>query len=84
MKYSIHTVARSAAAALLLAGAALAQAAPVPDAPDEILTATKQGPYARIGPFLGNLYDEYRDATGKGVNAKSFKSSDPYMHVANL
>ena len=78
MKNSMHTVARSLAAVLLLAGASQAQAAPVPDAPDEILTAAKQGPYAKIGPFLGNLYDEYRDAAGKGVNSKSFKSSDPY------
>jgi hypothetical protein len=83
MKISIRAVARSLAAGLLLAGLSTAQAAPIPDTPDAILTAAKQGPYGKIGPFLGNLYDEYRDATGKGVNAKSFKSSDPYMHVAD-
>jgi hypothetical protein len=64
------------------APAALA-AAPTPDSPDAILNAVKNGPNAKIGPWLGNLYEEYRESAGKGTKAKAFKSSNPMLRVSN-
>jgi hypothetical protein len=83
MKLTIRALAECATLLVLLGASAPLLAAPVPDSPDEILNAVKQGPYAKIGPFLANLYDEYREATGKGVKSNSFKSSDPMMRVSN-
>jgi subtilisin family serine protease len=68
---------------LLLGAASPLPAAPVPYSPDEIVNAFKQGPYAKIGPFLGNLAEEYREAAGKGANARSFKSTNPAIRVSN-
>ena len=62
--------------------AALA-AAPTPDSPDAILNAVKNGQYAKIGPWLGNLSDEYHEAVGKGVTAKAFKTKNPMLRVSN-
>jgi hypothetical protein len=62
--------------------AALA-AAPTPDSPDAILNTVKNGPYAKIGPWLGNLYEEYKEAAGKGVGAKAFKTRNPLLRVSN-
>lgn len=58
-------------------------AAPTPDAPDAILNSVKTGPYAKIGPWLGNLYDEYSEAAGKGVTAKAFKTKNPLLRLSN-
>jgi len=82
MKLTIRALAECATVLVLLGANTPLLAAPVPDSPDEILDAVKQGPYAKIGPFLGNLYDEYREATGQGVKANSFKSADPALRVA--
>ncbi|HEX7373413.1 MAG TPA: S8 family serine peptidase [Steroidobacteraceae bacterium] len=83
MNHAMQVLARSVTVVLLLGASAVALAEPVPDTPDSVLTATKTGAYAKIGPFLGNLYDEFKEAQGKGVKASSFKSSDPVMRIAN-
>jgi hypothetical protein len=83
MNHTMQALTRSVTVLLLLGTSAATLAEPVPDTPDSVLTATKTGAYAKIGPFLGNLYDEFKEAQGKGVNAKSFKSSDPALRVAN-
>jgi hypothetical protein len=57
-------------------------ATPTPDSPDELLNAVKNGPNAKIGAWLGNLSNEYREAAGKGVAAKAFKSTNPMLHVS--
>ena len=55
---------------------AVLAAAPTPDAPDAVLNAVKNGPHAKIGPWLSNLYAEYQEAAGKGVTAKAFKTKN--------
>jgi len=82
MKMTTRAATQTVAALLLVGAASPLFAAPVPDAPDEILNATKNGPYAKIGPFLGNLYDEYGEAAGKGVKANAFKSSHQALRVS--
>ena len=64
------------------ASALPAGAAPRPDSPDDVLNAVKKGPYAKVGPWLGNLYEEYREAAGKGVSAKTLKSKNAALHVS--
>ncbi|HEX9773581.1 MAG TPA: S8 family serine peptidase [Steroidobacteraceae bacterium] len=59
-----------------------ALAAPTPDSPDAVLNAVKNGPNAKIGPWLGNLYEEYRAAVGKGIAAKAFKTTNPMVRVS--
>jgi hypothetical protein len=72
-----------ALATLSLGVAALpATAAPSPQSPDAILAAVKQGPYAKIGPLLGNLHEEYLQAT-RGSAAKTFKTANPVLKVVN-
>lgn len=72
-----------ALATLSLGVAALpAMAAPKPQSPDAILTAVKQGPYAKIGPLLGNLHEEYLQAT-RGAAGKTFKTANPVLKVTN-
>lgn len=47
--------------------------------PEEKLTdSVKNGPVAKLGPFLQNLYDEYNQSTNKG---SSFQTSDPVLRV---
>lgn len=53
-----------------------ATAAPV-SSEEQLLSAAKQGPYAKIGPLLGNLYEEYSRSTSK----KDFKTSNPTLRV---
>ena len=64
------------AAVSLFVGAPAVLAAPTPDAPDEVLNAVKNAPHAKIGPWLSNIYAEYRVAAGKGVTAKAFKTKN--------
>ena len=80
-----NRVAVYCAAFSMIVGAvpAVLAAAPTPDAPDAILDAVKTGPYAKIGPWLGNLYDEYNEAAGKGITAKAFKTTIPMLRVSN-
>ncbi len=72
-----------AAVSLMACAIPNAMAAPRPDAPDEVLNAVKNGPYAKIGPWLGNLHEEYRESVAKGGNAKNFKSSNRMLRVSN-
>jgi hypothetical protein len=67
-----NRIAAVVAALSVFAAAAPALAAPTPAAPDAVLNAAKNGPYAKLGPWLANLYQEYREATGKGVTARTF------------
>jgi hypothetical protein len=84
MIVKMRALSQCAAAMLLLGAASPLLAAPVPDSPDEILNSFKQGPYAKIGPFLGNLAEEYREAAGRGAaSARSFKSTNPAIRVSN-
>ena len=66
-----------------LAAANVALAAPKPESPDAVTNAVKNGPHAKIGPWLSNLYGEYREAQGKGQGASAFKSRNPALRVAN-
>ena len=69
-------VAALCAALSLFAGATTTLAAPTPDDPKAMLDAIKASPNAKLGPWLSNLYAEYREAAGKGVTAKTFKSKN--------
>jgi subtilisin family serine protease len=82
MSSSVKIAAVGAAAAIFF-GAAAALAAPVPDSPDALLAEFKQSPHAKIGPWLGNLYEEYQQARGKGAADKAFRSSNKTLRVAD-
>jgi Subtilase family len=75
-------IAAVCAALSVFIGAPVALAAPTPDAPDAVLNEVKNGPHAKIGAWLGNLYEEYRVAAGKGVTAKAFKTANPALRVS--
>jgi hypothetical protein len=45
----------------------------------QLVSAVKQGPYAKIGPWLGNLSEEYRSASNK----KAFRTSNPVLRAKN-
>lgn len=86
MNRGIRTAAICAATSMvvgMVAATPPALAAPAPDDPNAVLNAVKSGPYARIGPWLGNLYEEYREASGRGVAVRDFKSKNPALRVAN-
>ena len=72
-----------AALSMLIGTVPAALADPIPDAPDEVLNAAKNGLNAKIGLWLGNLYEEYREASGLGATEKSFKTRDPMLRVSN-
>jgi hypothetical protein len=61
---------------------ALAQSVPVPDDPAAFLAQTKQATNAKLGPWLGNLYAEYREARAKGVSDKEFRSTNKLLRSA--
>ena len=63
------------------AGPALAAPVPKPDDPAAILAETKQSPNAKLGPWLDNLYQEYREAKAKGVTDKNFRSTNKALRV---
>ena len=63
------------------AGSVLAAPAPTPDDPAAILAETKQSPNAKLGPWLDNLYQEYQEAKGKGVEDKNFRSTNKALRV---
>lgn len=49
--------------------------------PEQKLTdPVKNGPLAKLGPFLQNLYDEYNQSTKKG---NSFQTADPVLKIQN-
>jgi Subtilase family len=62
--------------ALTALGAGSVLAAPTPDDPSAVLAETKQSPNAKLGPWLDNLYQEYQEASGKGVKSKDFRSTN--------
>jgi hypothetical protein len=72
---AVHLVALSA----LGAGSVLA--APTPDDQSALLAETKQSPNAKLGPWLDNLYQEYQEASGKGVKSKDFRSTNKALRV---
>jgi len=39
-----------------------------------MLHAIKTSPQAKLGPWLSNIYAEYKEAAAKGVTAKTFKT----------
>ena len=67
------------AAALGLASMAAPLIAAAADVSNEeqLVSSVKQGPYAKIGPLLGNLYQEY----SRSSNKNGFKTSDPTLRV---
>jgi subtilisin family serine protease len=69
-------VAAFCAALSLFAGATAALAAPTPDDPKAMLDAIKTSPQAKLGPWLSNIYAEYKEAAAKGVTAKTFKTKN--------
>jgi hypothetical protein len=83
MSNGIRAAAICAALSMIVGVIPAALADPTPDAPDDVVNAVKNGPYAKIGPWLGNLYEEYREANGKGASEKSFKTRNPMMRVSN-
>ena len=64
------------AACLCFVGATAALAAPTPDDPKAMLDAIKTSPQAKLGPWLSNIYAEYKEAAAKGVTAKTFKTKN--------
>lgn len=71
-----------AAVAALGTGSALAAPVPKPADPMAVLQETKQSPNAKLGSWLDNLAQEYREASGKGVAAKDFRSTNKALRVA--
>jgi hypothetical protein len=45
----------------------------------QLVNSVKQGPYAKIGPWLGNLHEEYRAAS----NQKAFRTGNPVLKPRN-
>jgi subtilase family protein len=45
---------------------------------EQLVSSVKRGPYAKIGPLLGNLYEEY----SRSSNKKDFKTSNPTLKVS--
>ncbi|MGH8130463.1 MAG: hypothetical protein ACRES3_06385 [Steroidobacteraceae bacterium] len=83
MAKGTHVAAFCAALSMIAGTVPAALAQPTPDAPDKVLNAVKNGPHAKIGPWLSYLYEEYREASGRGGTAKNFKSRMPMLRVAN-
>jgi subtilisin family serine protease len=75
-------VAAICAALSLFAGATGVLAAPTPGDPKAMLDEVKTSPQAKLGPWLSNLYAEYREAAGRGVTAKAFKSKNTALRSA--
>lgn len=83
MANGIRIAAFCAALSMMAGTVSAAPADPTPDAPDELLSAVKNGPYAKIGPWLGNLYEEYREANGRRAADKPFRTRNPMLRVSN-
>jgi len=83
MARGIRIAALCAALSLTAGALPVAQAAPTPDSPDELLNIVKNGPNAKIGPWLANLYAEYRETQGRSAADKTFKTSIPMLRVSN-
>jgi hypothetical protein len=62
--------------AALLASALTANAADLSNE-EQLVSAAKTGPYAKIGPLLGNLYEEY----SRSSNKKDFTTRNPTMKL---
>jgi len=75
-----HLIAALGAVALSLA-APWVGAAPAPEDPDAGV-AQGASSHARIGPWLGNLYDEFRAARAAGVAESAFRSSQRGLRAA--
>ena len=69
----------------IFVGATASQAAPAPtpDAPKAMLDAIKTSPQAKLGPWLSNIYAEYKEAAAKGVTAKAFKSKNKALRLSS-
>src|SRR6185295_3247653 len=62
---------------MLSTGFVTAATAATVSSEEQLLSAAKQGPYAKIGPLLGNLHEEY----SRSSNKKEFKTSNPTLKV---
>jgi hypothetical protein len=72
-----------ATVSLIACAVPAALAAPTPDAPDDVVNAVKNGPYAKIGSWLGNLYEEYRESAARGGASRDFKTRNRTLRVHN-
>jgi hypothetical protein len=73
-----HIRASAALAVLVLSiAAAHAEVAAAATPEEQLLDAVKNGPYAKLGPWLANLYEEYRGSNAK----KAFKTRNPVLKV---
>src|SRR5688572_1639692 len=81
MSKGIRIAVVCAGLSLLATAAPAVLAAPKPEAPDAVLNAAKYGPHAKIGNWLGNLYEEYRESAAKGVKVKDFKTRNRQLRV---
>lgn len=79
----LHWLAAVAAAMTFHGAATPSQAAPAPEDPESLLLAVKQSPQARLGPWLGGIYDEYRQAQQAGVPEDAFRSARRGVEVAD-
>ena len=70
------------AAVSFFVGATAALAAPTPDDPKAMLDASKTSPQAKLGPWLSNIYAEYKEAAAKGVTAKTFRTKNKALRSA--
>jgi subtilisin family serine protease len=75
-------LAASSSFVFIVASGLPANAAPKPEAPDAVTEVVKNGSYAKIGPWLANLYEEYREAAGRGVGPKAFRSKNRALRVS--
>ena len=78
MKMKLRTRMRFATAlAFSLLALVLSNTSAVAATPEEDFLATKNGPLQKLGPWLANLYDEYRLAPNK----QAFRSRNPAVRV---
>ncbi len=71
---------------LVLGCGAAAAVAAQPVTPEQaLLDSIKQGPLAKLGPWLINLHEEYQRyaSSGKKKTPADFRSSDPLLQVRN-
>src|SRR5256714_8255778 len=62
----------------LLLGATVQAIAAAPSTPEEkLVDSVKNGPLQKIGPWLGNLYQEYQQSSNK----KAFTTSNPVIKL---
>jgi hypothetical protein len=63
---------------LVAMGAVHASTASAATPEDDLVAPVKNGPLQKLGPWLGNLYDEYQ----KSTNKKAFATRNPVLKVA--